>query len=156
MTDPEIRCAKAGLEEDPCFGPVGQMKGQKPMCMGHGMPRRVMPSQVVITGYGGLLGTLGHAELEFAGAMVMRYQQLKGGDEWVPMPTMDFWDVLKADKVTTDWSRNPVWRPDLKGLITGGWIEGWKDGDPEAIGTVTEKFIEAVSHPNVGAKGGQW
>lgn len=114
--------------------------------------RTLTPNEVHLEPYGGLLGTLGHAELEFAGAMVVRYQQLQGGDKWVPMPTMDFWDTLTADEMATGWSRNSVWRPDLKGLITGGWIEGWADGDREAIGTVTPKFIEAVSNPRVGPK----
>jgi hypothetical protein len=112
--------------------------------------KTLTPNEILFTPIGSMLGTLDNAELEFAGAMVVRYQQLQGGDEWVPMPTEDFWEVLKTDEMTQKWSKNPFWQPNLKGLIEGGWIEGWAFGDKDCVGTVTEKFIEAVSNPRVG------
>ena len=113
-------------------------------------PKMLIPNQVDINQMGMMLGTLGAGELEFAGVLVVRYQQIKGGDEWIPMPTEDFWDIITKDTLSRDWSNNPFWNPDLAGLIIGEWITGWKNGDKEAIGVVTPKFIEAVSNPKVG------
>ncbi len=49
-----------------------------------------------------------------------------------------------VDKFVAIWGKSPVWQPDLKGLVDGGFIEGWVEGDPESVGRVTEKFHDAL------------
>lgn len=103
---------------------------------------------------GFLTGTLGNAQLEFAAAVIVRYHQDNGLVNWTPILAADFFEWLKTS-IVLEWMRNPVWRPNFVGLIDGGWISGWTtDEDREkrlaAIGTVTPKFIEAVSTPRAG------
>lgn len=114
-------------------------------------PKALVPNQVVVTPYGGMVATLGNSELEFAAACVVRFQLVRGdGTEWIPIPIKDFFEVVKTDDQVKEWGKNPVWRPNILGLAKDGWIDGWVPGDMECVGTVTEKFIEAVSNPRVG------
>ena len=105
--------------------------------------------------YGGMLtGTLGSAELEFAAAVLVHYHHDNDLVEWSPILAADFFKWVKTS-IVLEWIKNPVWRPNFVGLIEGGWIEGWTtDEDKEkrlaAVGTVTPKFIEAVSTPRIG------
>ncbi len=111
--------------------------------------RTLTPNEVNIPPVGMLIGTLGRSELEAAAALVVKFQQLQGGDEWVSMRFGDFVEAIKADSDVQQWSKNPFWQPDIPGLLDD-WIEGWTLGDLGSMGTVTEKFIEAVSNPRVG------
>ena len=114
-------------------------------------PKALLPNQIFPSLMGFLVGTLGKGELEFAAACIIRYQLIKGdGLTWIPVPIEDFLEFIQADEQAREWGKNPFWRPDFIGLAQGGWIDGWVPGDMACVGTVTEKFIEAVSNPRVG------
>ena len=121
----------------------------------HGWIRMAEPRLISIEPVGILLGTLGNANLEMAAAVLVLYYHENDLDEWSSILAADFFDWIKTSEKVRGWMKNPVWRPNFVGLMDDGWIEGWTtDEDKEkrmaAVGTMTPKFIEAVSTPRAG------
>lgn len=103
----------------------------------------VLPHLIFIQPGGCLIATLGKSELEFAAALIIRWHQARGLEQWTPVSRAQIVELFDApDPLVAEWARNPFWRPDPHGLVAGGWVEGWKDADDP--GTVTPKFLEAV------------
>ncbi len=111
----------------------------------------IHPNTIPITNHPivqGLINTLGRAELEFAAALVIRYHQAHGLTEWTPLSRNDIaklFEKSNPDPIVAVWARNPFWNPDPYELANQGFITGWMEG-PDAKGTFTLKFFEAVEH----------
>ncbi len=117
------------------------------------MPEILKPSRVRVQSPAICTATLGKAELETVAACIVLYHWDKGLDDWTPISRRMIADWLPTSKFTQDAGRNPFWKVDIRGFIEGGWISGWdrpgKEGADD-LGTVTPKFIEAVSNPRIG------
>jgi hypothetical protein len=120
------------------------------------MPKMLKPKEIRVQEPAICTATLGHVELETVAACIVLYHWEKDLDEWTPVSRRMIADWLPTSKYLQDVGRNPFWKLDIHGFITGGWITGW-DRPGEAgiddLGTVTEKFIEAVSNPKIGSHG---
>jgi len=91
-----------------------------------------------------MTATLGHCETEATAALVIRYHQARGLNDWTPVTPRQLAELFDApDPLVAEWARNPFWRPDPPSvLVAGGWVTGWSNFDDP--GTVTPKFIEAM------------
>lgn len=123
--------------------------------MPNGWARMVGPKNVRIEPMGILLGTLGNANLEMGAAVIVLYHHDHDLEEWSSIHAGDFFAWLKTSETVLGWLQNPVWRPNVVGLIDDSWVDGWtldenKEKRMAAVGKVTPKFIEAVSTPRVG------
>lgn len=88
---------------------------------------------------GMLVGTLGRAECEFVGALIIRWHHVHRFDEWTPVSRADIANLFDTDSVAQEWARNPFWKPHPHKFADSGFITGWMDG-PDVKGTLTEKF----------------
>ena len=82
------------------------------------------PSQVVLASIP-LVGTLGHAELEYAAALIVRTCQVHG-DVWAAHPWTTIGPTLKADRDAgtepmASLLRNPFFCPDVHLLVEEGF-----------------------------------
>lgn len=101
------------------------------------------PSQLMPDPGGMLVGTLGSAETEFLGALIIRWHNFHNYDEWMPVSRRDLMNLFTEDDVAKSWTQNPFWKPDLRRFQSEGFIEGW-DHDAEVKGTLTEKFFAGL------------
>lgn len=99
----------------------------------------IQPNVIQVDPGGMLMATLGRGELEFVGALIIRWHQFKGRVDWSPVSRWDLAEMLKEDEVVQKWALNPFWRPDLFGFSEKGFIDGWNE-DPKSKGTLTDKF----------------
>jgi hypothetical protein len=114
------------------------------------------PSQVRI-GYPPLVGTMGHAEAEFAAALVVRTLAVKG-DVWRPVVWSEIQEVVKADMDGTvdpvtmvrkpvepigSLARNPFFMPDIHDTVKRGFAR-WT-GEPNGPVELTEAGIKVLS-----------
>jgi hypothetical protein len=82
------------------------------------------PSQVVLTGVP-LSGTMGRSEVEVAAALLVM-ACVHHGDQWQALTLDQIADAIHArikDEPVASWNRNPFLRPDIDGLVAGGWVE---------------------------------
>ena len=96
-----------------------------------------------------LINTLGSARLEFAAAVIIRWHQLHGHENWIEFSLADIGSLFgtgveDADPIVLVWAHNPFWRPDPVTLWSKGFIEGWMENHPHKKGKLTDKFFEAI------------
>ncbi len=119
------------------------------------MPMMLKPGEIRVHVPAICTATLGRAELETVAACIVLYHWEKGLKEWTPISRRMIADWVPTLKYLQDVGRNPFWRVDISSFIAGEWITGWdRPGEEGAddLGTVTEKFIEAVSNPRIGPR----
>lgn len=109
----------------------------------------IHPHYIVADGMGQITGSLGKAGLEQAAALFVRVLQLRGAKTWEPITTKQCAHLMGGDGREMDeyvkvWTKSPFWRPDLRGIVEQGFIEGWVEGEPDAEGRFTEKFHDAL------------
>lgn len=82
-------------------------------------------------------------------AIIVLFHWEHGLEDWTPVSRRQIVDWLPQSRhlQATGALGNPFYRPDVAGFIKDGWIDGWDDGDVDAPGMVTAKFIERVSNP---------
>jgi hypothetical protein len=115
--------------------------------------KKLKPGQIRVQAPATCLGTLGRAELENVAACIVLYHWDHKLEDWSPVSRKQIADWFPTSSWMTGCADNPFWRPDVRGFVEGGWIEGWDRGGPEDaddLGMVTERFIEAVSNPKIG------
>jgi hypothetical protein len=118
------------------------------------MPRMLKPQQVRVQEPATCTATLGHSELENVAACIVLYHWEHDLKDWTPVSRRMIADWLPTAKHLQCVGNNPFWKIDIAGFIDGGWIAGWERPGREGmddLGTVTPKFIEAVSNPRIGA-----
>jgi hypothetical protein len=105
------------------------------------------PSQVVLA-IPPLCGTMGHAEKEFAAAIIVRCCQAKG-DKWQPVSPQMFEEVVKEDldaktEPFHSLNRNPYFRPSFRELAESKYGRWVAEGGPGCPIELTEEGIEAL------------
>ena len=116
-------------------------------------PRRLRPREISVSEICTCPGTLGRVELEAVAACIVLYHWEHDLEDWTPVTRRQIADWVPTSPHLRKIASNPSWNIDLHGFIQDGSISGWDRPGPESIddpGTVTDKFMEAVSNPRVG------
>ncbi len=110
---------------------------------------KLKPSDIALPANGLFTRTLGKAEPEAVAVVIVRYHQEKALEDWTPISIKDFIDFYYADEYCERIRENPILaRCFLHGLAAiqeGGFLAGWIRGEPESLGTVAEKFVDAIA-----------
>jgi len=94
------------------------------------------------------VNTLGRSELEFCAGLIVRWHQVRGHADWVPVSRVDIaqfmQDYANGDPYLSRCIRNPFWKPDPYTFSREGYID-WPENSPaDTKGELTSKFFEAV------------
>jgi len=108
---------------------------------------RLPPGEVSVSTLGVCSGTLGSFELEAAAALVVVHHWMNGLGDWSSVTPADLFECWKHNEHMKAASQNPFWRPAIGRLREDGWVTGWDT--PASAGTISERFILAVSNPSV-------
>jgi hypothetical protein len=109
------------------------------------------PSQVFLAPIP-LCGTMGHAEREFAAALIIRACQVNG-DAWHPVAAEELGMMLKAaldvgaeagDRWLLEFLSNPFIKYDFYELVEHGYAK-WTD-EPGKAAELTDKAFEAMRY----------
>lgn len=116
------------------------------------------PGDLAIPASGMFTGTLGKAEPETVVCVFALFHKRRGLREWAPVTLGDFVDFTKSDPTVTQWLENPFW---LLNLVHGarivgerGLIEGWVNGEPDSVGTISPKCLAALAGSHWDRRGG--
>lgn len=103
------------------------------------------PSDVVLA-VPPLVGTMGHAEAEFAAAVIVR-TLAANGDTWRPVESIEISAVMRSDadaqiEPFASLVRNPFFRPDIHDTVKRGFAR-WVNAPGGAV-ELTAAGIEAL------------
>lgn len=93
------------------------------------------------------VNTLGRSELEFCAGLIVRWHQVQGYVDWMPVSRADIGEFMmkhRDDPYLSRCGRNPFWKPDPFAFARGGYISWPENSPPSTKGELTSKFFEAV------------
>lgn len=111
----------------------------------------LLPLNITMPGkMGVLMDTLGRVEEEVVATCIVRWHHVNSPTAWVGIRLGDFTDFIRNDQLIYQWlASNPIWTAALlngmEPMTKDLWLTGWVNGDKDSVGTVTEKFIDALS-----------
>ena len=92
-----------------------------------------------------LIATLGRAETEAIGALIIHWHVVNNHTTWQPVSRIDLLYLIRNDANAGAWLKNPFWCPDPFEFASKGFIDGWIDQGADVKGTLTDKFFAAIA-----------